>query len=417
MRCPLSLSLSLSLSRSRFESVDTVVSRIITHSMEITHRADDCRGRRGLVTPNLPFPTSLIHTYRCAVPYVPPDVLPHMAEAPAFPLGLHLGDAVGVLPPQTSEGLAAFAGTEHPLVGLLTGPGSYVMEGKRSKKSVSVAGAEGRISLDVQTYVETLAATQLDLAELLADVPKPRAGSRRIQKAAANSLAMWDALKSHPGKEIGQARGPLFLVRLLGGEDPEEITKGLAPVAEMMGTEMLGGVVGGVILPDLRALRGKGEVDADALWETILDALPDETVKLNAGAVTPAEILEAVRDGKGDLFYDTFPSQAAGGGYALVLSLEGGLRRSVNVRDVSFALEKGPLVPGCTCYACQNHSRGYIHHLITVQEMLGIELITLHNQSVFQTFLADIRTALAAAGEGGQPFADVVDAFLQASSP
>lgn len=32
--------------------------------------------------------------------------------------------------------------------------------------------------------------------------------------------------------------------------------------------------------------------------------------------------------------------------------------------------DKGPLVQGCTCYACKRHNRAYIHHLLQSNEML-----------------------------------------------
>jgi len=31
-----------------------------------------------------------------------------------------------------------------------------------------------------------------------------------------------------------------------------------------------------------------------------------------------------------------------------------------------------PLVPGCECFTCANHSRGYIHHLLQCHEMTAV---------------------------------------------
>ena len=38
-----------------------------------------------------------------------------------------------------------------------------------------------------------------------------------------------------------------------------------------------------------------------------------------------------------------------------------------------------PLVEGCQCYTCQNFSRGYLHHLVEMQEMNGQSLLAMHN--------------------------------------
>lgn len=37
----------------------------------------------------------------------------------------------------------------------------------------------------------------------------------------------------------------------------------------------------------------------------------------------------------------------------------------------------GPLVEGCPCYACQRHTRAYVHHLLMAEEMLGLALLSL----------------------------------------
>lgn len=41
----------------------------------------------------------------------------------------------------------------------------------------------------------------------------------------------------------------------------------------------------------------------------------------------------------------------------------------INVADIGFTLDAKPLVPGCDCYTCREHSRAYIHHLWNVHEM------------------------------------------------
>ena len=36
-----------------------------------------------------------------------------------------------------------------------------------------------------------------------------------------------------------------------------------------------------------------------------------------------------------------------------------------------------PLFDGCPCYACQNYTRAYLHHLTNTKEMLGMILLTM----------------------------------------
>jgi tRNA-guanine family transglycosylase len=43
--------------------------------------------------------------------------------------------------------------------------------------------------------------------------------------------------------------------------------------------------------------------------------------------------------------------------------------------DEVYGLDGKPLIDGCSCYACRNHTRAYIHHLVQTNEMLGLVLI------------------------------------------
>lgn len=67
----------------------------------------------------------------------------------------------------------------------------------------------------------------------------------------------------------------------------------------------------------------------------------------------------------------------------------------INLWSLTYRLDKGPLVPGCQCFACQNHSRAYVHHLLHVHEMLADVLLEVHNTHHWQLFFAAIRQAIA----------------------
>jgi tRNA-guanine family transglycosylase len=45
-----------------------------------------------------------------------------------------------------------------------------------------------------------------------------------------------------------------------------------------------------------------------------------------------------------------------------------------------------PLVDSCECYTCKNHTRSYIHHLVSCNELTGDVLLTLHNIHITQAF-------------------------------
>lgn len=53
-----------------------------------------------------------------------------------------------------------------------------------------------------------------------------------------------------------------------------------------------------------------------------------------------------------------------------------------------------PLVRGCSCYCCKNHTRAYIHHLLVTNELLAGVLLMMHNFEHYFGFFHSIREAL-----------------------
>jgi queuine tRNA-ribosyltransferase len=69
------------------------------------------------------------------------------------------------------------------------------------------------------------------------------------------------------------------------------------------------------------------------------------------------------------------------------------------LRDPAFRVDPRPLSHQCRCYVCQRHSRAYLHHLLTVQEMNATILLALHNLTQVVDALRVCRTA------GGRAYA------------
>eukprot|EP00568_Trieres_chinensis_P014782 CAMPEP_0183322526 /NCGR_PEP_ID=MMETSP0160_2-20130417/71882_1 /TAXON_ID=2839 ORGANISM="Odontella Sinensis, Strain Grunow 1884" /NCGR_SAMPLE_ID=MMETSP0160_2 /ASSEMBLY_ACC=CAM_ASM_000250 /LENGTH=161 /DNA_ID=CAMNT_0025489709 /DNA_START=1 /DNA_END=486 /DNA_ORIENTATION=- len=51
----------------------------------------------------------------------------------------------------------------------------------------------------------------------------------------------------------------------------------------------------------------------------------------------------------------------------------------ISLDDNAFTRDASPLVEGCSCLACSNHTRAYIHHLINAHEILAEILLFIHN--------------------------------------
>jgi queuine tRNA-ribosyltransferase len=94
-----------------------------------------------------------------------------------------------------------------------------------------------------------------------------------------------------------------------------------------------------------------------------------------------------------DTFDCVSPTRIARHGWALAPGVKG---ERLNLRNARFKADDGPIDPQCGCHACRTASRGYVHHLIKADEMLGMQLLTMHNVHVMNRLMRDIRAAIAA---------------------
>ncbi len=117
--------------------------------------------------------------------------------------------------------------------------------------------------------------------------------------------------------------------------------------------------------------------------------LPESQIRYLMGVGTPADIVEAVSQGV-DLFDCVMPTRAGRFGRAFL----GGDRPYLNIRNACWTRSEEPLDTECRCLACRRYSRSYIHHLFKAEEMLGPQLLSIHNLTHYLTLMAEIRKAI-----------------------
>ena len=64
------------------------------------------------------------------------------------------------------------------------------------------------------------------------------------------------------------------------------------------------------------------------------------------------------------------------------------------IKNAKYAKDFSPLDDECDCYACRNHTRAYIRHLINVDEILGARLLSIHNLRFLLKTMENIRQAI-----------------------
>ena len=138
--------------------------------------------------------------------------------------------------------------------------------------------------------------------------------------------------------------------------------------------------------------RDKAEM-YEVVGEMTLPHLPADAPKHLLGIGDPDDLIEGIRRGI-DLFDCAVPTRL--GRHGMALAPLPGERFRFDVRRASYAEDAGPLVEGCPCPACREHSRAYLHYLSRAEELTGARLITLHNLTFVERLVSGAREAIVA---------------------
>lgn len=114
--------------------------------------------------------------------------------------------------------------------------------------------------------------------------------------------------------------------------------------------------------------------------------LPQQKPRYLMGVGTPRNIIEAVMRGV-DMFDCVLPTRNARNGTAF--TWEG----KIQIKAGRYAQDFSPLDPQVSCYTSQ-FTRAYLRHLINVDEITGLTLITLHNLAFYLDFMQKIRQSI-----------------------
>ncbi|TNJ42801.1 tRNA guanosine(34) transglycosylase Tgt [Phaeobacter sp. B1627] len=119
------------------------------------------------------------------------------------------------------------------------------------------------------------------------------------------------------------------------------------------------------------------------------DMLPVDKPRYLMGVGKPDDIVGAVARGI-DMMDCVLPSRSGRTGQ--VFTRHG----VVNIKNARHQDDPRPLDENCTCPACSNYSRAYLHHVFRSNEMISGMLLTWHNLHYFQDIMAGMRESIAA---------------------
>jgi len=320
----------------------------------------------------------------------------------------HLSIRPGLDIIRSAGGLHRFINWPHPI---LTDSGGFQVFSLAKIRKIKPHGVEFRSHLDgsllflgPKEAMEIQRVLGSDIAMVFDDCPPHTATVREVKSAVERTIRWAEECREQPRAD-GQ-----FVFGIVQGGNHAELRQQCAK--ELVAMDFDGYAIGGVSV-------GEPEAEMMRAVEITEPFLPAHKARYAMGLGTPAQLVELVARGV-DMFDCVLPTRVARNGTAFTT------RGTYSIKGGAYKADFRPIEEGCTCFACRNFTRAYIRHLLNVNEILGLRLVSIHNSHMFLQTMTDIRAHLAAGtfGEfrrkfvaGYIPSAKVLKARTAGTSP
>jgi queuine tRNA-ribosyltransferase len=135
------------------------------------------------------------------------------------------------------------------------------------------------------------------------------------------------------------------------------------------GFELEGNAIGGLSVGEPSEIMYE-------MTETVCGVLPADKPRYLMGVGTPENILECISLGI-DMFDCVMPTRNGRNG--MIFTTEG----IINIRNEKWKYDFSPLDPNLDGYVSKNHSKAYLRHLVISKEILGAQIASLQNLSLY----------------------------------
>jgi queuine tRNA-ribosyltransferase len=264
---------------------------------------------------------------------------------------------------------------------ILTDSGGFQVFSLAKIRKVKEHGVEFRSHLDgsllfigpkESMHIQKVLAS--DIAMVFDECPRHDAPPHEMREAVERTIR-WAAECLEQPRAVGQ----MYFGIVQGGSNAElreECAK------KLVAMDFDGYAIGGVSV-------GEPEPEMMKAVEYTEPFLPANKARYAMGLGTPAQMVELVARGV-DMFDCVLPTRVARNGTAFTKTGTINIKAGFNKSDFR------PIEEGCECYACKNFTRAYLRHLLNVEEILGLRMVSVHNSHMYLKTMSDIRAALTA---------------------
>ncbi len=289
----------------------------------------------------------------------------------------HLSIRPGLDIIQAAGGLHKFMNWKLPI---LTDSGGFQVFSLARIRKIRAHGVEFRSHLDGSLLFlgprEAMEVQRLlgsDIAMVFDECPPHNCTPEQARDAVDRTITWAKVCREQP-----RADGQVSFGIVQGGVDPQLRAH---CARELVAMDFEGYAIGGVSV-------GEPEPEMMRAVELAEPFLPAEKPRYAMGLGTPAQLVELVARGV-DMFDCVLPTRVARNGTAFTYKGTVSIKAGFNKADFR------PIEEGCECYACKNFTRAYLRHLLNVDEILGLRMLSVHNSHMFMKVMRDIRSHIA----------------------
>ena len=295
----------------------------------------------------------------------------------------HLWLRPGLKVIEKHAGLHRFMGWDKPL---LTDSGGFQVWSLGKMRKISEEGVRfaspingDRLFLTPEESIRIQHVLNSDIAMVFDECTPYEIEGRPVTEAEARSsmeLSMRWAARSRA--EFDKLQNPNALFGIVQGGMYEHLRD---ESLEALSTNGFHGIaIGGLSV-------GEPKEDMLCILNHTAPRLPQDKPRYLMGVGTPEDLVDGVAAGI-DMFDCVLPTRNARNGWLFTRFGDLKLKNAVHRDDTR------PVDETCGCYACQNFSRAYLHHLHRANEILGARLNTIHNMFYYQTLMREMREAI-----------------------
>ena len=279
-------------------------------------------------------------------------------------------------------GLHKFINWKKPI---LTDSGGFQVFSLRGKRKISEEGVTFQSHLDGSSHLftpENVVETQRILGSdfmMMLDVCPPGDGDLKTWKDALDITTRWAKRGMNHFNKTKELYGHnQVLIPIIQGGTNKDLR--IESTNDLLDLDSPMYAIGGLAV---------GEPKEEMLQsiEVVNGIIPKEKPRYLMGVGTPTDLVQAVSRGV-DMFDCVMPSRNARNGQLFTRY------GKINIRNSKYKNDISSIDIESKSDLSVNYSKGYLHHLFKIEEMLGYRIATLHNLSFYLNLMSTIQSQI-----------------------